>query len=125
MLRSVGAVIGGFFVIALAVIVGTMIAAGLFDGAGDEPTLPYLVANLAVSAAAAVLGGLVVERVAPDRPFLHALGLIAVMILLGGADVLSPSPGRPAGYPAAILVLGAIGVLIGVALPARKRARAA
>lgn len=125
MLRSVGAVLGGALVMFAAVIAGTMAAAALLAGADGAVTASYLVANLAVSFAAAGTAGWLVARLAPRRPLVHASVLAALIVLLSAPGLGAPAPGQPAWYPAVILLIGVVGIAAGAALRRADGARTA
>lgn len=128
MWRSVAAVGGGFVGMMVAVMTGTAAAAaalvpgGLASmsqgpvGGGEAPR-GYLVANLAVSFAAAALGGWIAGRFAPSAPFVHAGTLAAIVLGLGLVTAAGgAAPGQPVWYPWVIAALGFAGVLAGAAL---------
>ena len=122
MIRSIVAVFVGFVVIVAVVIAGTAAATAAWAGPGGAITTPYLVANGIVSLVAAGLGGAIAVRLAPRLPFLHAAALVALLAALA-LPGLGGSAGQPAVYPAVILAVGVLGVMIGAALAARRRPR--
>jgi peptidoglycan/LPS O-acetylase OafA/YrhL len=120
-IRSIYAVFGGAVVIVVVVIAGTIIAAALLAGPEGSVTASYLTANLAVSFAAAVLGGSVVVRLAPRRPLLHASVLAAILAAMTLPSVGTPASGQPPWYPLALLLIGVAGLACG-ALGGRRNA---
>lgn len=120
MIRSVGTVLAGFVVIAAVVIAGTAVATAAWAEPDGATTPPYLVANGVISLLAAVLGGTIVARLAHSRPLLHAFALAALMAVLA-LPGLGGGAGQPALYPAAILAVGVVGVMVGAAFVARRR----
>lgn len=113
MWKSIGAVAVAAALMVVVIVAGTLVAAAVLASPEGVVTLPYLVANLAVSLAAAVLGGWVVVRRAPRRPGAHAAVLGAVLVLLTLPGLGSPATGQPAWYPAALLLVGVAGVASG------------
>lgn len=122
MIRSIVAVFVGFVVIVAVVIAGTAAATAAWAGPDGAITTPYLVANGIVSLVAAGLGGAIAVRLAPRLPFLHAGALVALLAALA-LPGLGGSAGQPAVYPAVILAVGVLGVMIGAAFAARRRPR--
>lgn len=113
MVRSVGAVLGAALAIVVTVVVGTLAAAALLVGPDGDVTSPYVVANLVVSFAAAVLGGFIVVRTAPRRALTHAVVLGALLVLLTVPSLGDPAPGQPSWYPGALLLIAVTGVSLG------------
>ena len=76
MLRSIGAVVAGYFVFAVA-------AALLFQLSGQAPhepaTTAFKIASVAWGAAFAMIGGWLAARVARGRPLRHALAVGALI----------------------------------------------
>lgn len=124
-MRSIICVVAGFIVVMAVVIGGTaaateLIVEGGLEGAAarSADALPstYFAANLIVSAMAAVLGGWVTARMAPDREMLHVFALAGLMILMSLPGILGygPSaPAQPAWYVYTMPVLGAAGAILG------------
>lgn len=117
MLRSILAVLGGFATMAFLVMATTALAAAALIPGGMKtmmtPGVPlpqrYLTANIVCSAIAAFLGGFVTVRLAPDKPFFHA---IALALLMGAMALLSARQAgdrQPRWYP---LVLGTVMPLV-------------
>lgn len=129
MLRGILAVLGAYVAIVVVVMIGTAVATaslvpgGLgalrtsMEGGGPPTTSPgtgYLVVNVLVSVLAAMLGGWLVMRFAPEPRWQWA-GILAAVVLLVGVAMASRGAqgGQPAWYPLAIAVLGAAGVMAG------------
>jgi hypothetical protein len=93
-LRTLGAVIGGYLIFALS-------AVALFQLTGRDPHAPqplwFIVASVAYGMAFAGLGGVVAARLAPTRSLLHA-GSVAVVLALGATVSLVTSPGAGATW---------------------------
>jgi hypothetical protein len=90
-LRTVGAVIGGYLLFALS-------AAALFQLSGRDPHAPqplwFMLASVGYGMVFAGLGGAAAARLAPTRPLLHAVGVAAVLALGAGVSlVFSPAAG--------------------------------
>ena len=126
MLRSIGAVLGGFISMAIVVMIGTMAAtAALVPGGlksmrngakAGTVSARYLMVNLTVSLLAAILGGVVTTRIAITDQWAHTIAL-AIFVLIMSAGSARQSGGAPNGQPAwyarAIAAIGVGGVLIG------------
>jgi hypothetical protein len=134
MLRSIGAVLAGFIVMAITIIVGTialtavLIPGGIATMRSPQPggALPtgYLTANLTLSFLAAVLGGYLTVRLAASAPVIHALALGTLLMVMGivtaaQAGGAGSSAGQPSWYPWVITTLGVVGVMAGGMLRAR------
>lgn len=113
MARSLITVIGAFACVAFVVVVGTLLATVAFPSQGGEISSAYLAANLAVSFAAAIIGGAIAARFAPRRPLIHAGAVAALMVLLSLAGGTGSAPGQPEWYPVGVLLLGLAGVAVG------------
>ena len=113
MVRSVVAVIGGYAAMVVVVIVGTLLATRMLAGTDGSLTAGYLVANLAVSLAGAVLAGVVAMRLAPRRPEVHVWILAGLVVLAALPGILRPAPGQPVGYVWILPVLAVVGILLG------------
>jgi hypothetical protein len=93
-LRTLGAIIGGYLIFALS-------AVALFQLSGRDPHAPqplwFIVAAVAYGTVFAALGGFVAARLAPTRSLLHA-GSVAVVLALGASVSLVASPGAGATW---------------------------
>ena len=110
-LRVIGAVIAGYVVMALIVILGVMGAAKLLVPAGESPGTDYLAANVAISFLAAVAGGYAAAFVGKGDGKLATLVLAIIVVALG--LILEPGRGQPGWYAASIPWIGAAGVIAG------------
>lgn len=126
-LKSAGAVAAGFAAAFVTVLVVTWLAVLVFFR-GDmtaDPTPPYLAVNLAYSFGAAMLGGWVAARLAPRRPFTHAVGVALLIFLLSlggsGAEAEGAS-GVPSWYGTVLTTVMPVGALLGGWLRARREA---
>lgn len=107
------ALLGGFAIMAMLVLVLTALAAWATGVRALEPTRTYLALNLAASAFAAAAGGYSTAALAPGRPRAHALGLAAMILAMAASQIGHPQPGQPAWYPAALAVIGPLFALAG------------
>ena len=122
MLRSVLAVLAGLAIMFVAVMVGNLVAAaallgdGAMTGGATAAPLPgaYLVANLGISLAAALLGGYTTARMIGRRSLPQVLVLAGLIALLGLVSAFGPaSAGQPRWYAWVLPVIGVVGVLAG------------
>jgi hypothetical protein len=116
MLRTLGAVLGGYLIFALS-------AVALFQLTGRDPHAPqplwFMVASVAYGMGFAGLGGFAAARLAPTRSLLHAGG-VAVVLALGASVSLVASPGGGATWSQwAALVLMAPSAYLGGHLATR------
>jgi uncharacterized membrane protein YfcA len=123
--RSVLAVVGGYLVTAVLVVVLVSLATMATRARAGEPNRAYLVLNLAGGLVAAMIGGLAASRIAPSAPMRHVLILAGIILLAGLTGVASPQPGQPSWYPYALLVIGPAGAYVGGLRGERTRNRAA
>lgn len=128
MLRSIGAVLGGFVAMAVLVMIGTAAAMAAFvpgglgtmrsgGAAGGLPNR-YLVANLTISFLAAVAGGTVTAIIAAANPRQHTLALAAFVLVMSVVSARqsaghSATGGQPSWYSWVIAVIGVVGVIVG------------
>lgn len=122
-LRSAASIVAGFAAMSIIVVGGSALAA-FATNAGDGRSPVYLAANLVVSVAGALLGGIVASAAAPVRPRLHGAVLALLTLAMSVMSGLTPAPGQPRLYPLAIVIIGVSGVLIGTAVQTRRRASA-
>ena len=134
MLRSVGSVVAGYAVMVVLVMLGTFaLAAALIPGgmgamrermkSGQPmpaPSATYLASNLALSLAAAVVGGWVTLRLAQRAPAGHLGALCVVLVVMGVVSARMPgSELQPGWYRFAIPLVGIAGVGLSLALVPR------
>ena len=129
--RSFLAVLSGYLVLAVAVVVMTPVAVWLFIPAELLKQRPpaytdaYIVSNFIYSFAAAVLGGWVTARMAPKSPLAHAGALAGVMAIFALGDILAKGAPeavsqQPLWYGWAVALTGAAGALAGGWLRGRR-----
>jgi hypothetical protein len=123
-LRSIVAILAGFGFVASTVMFGNIIATavlvpeGASTPAGESPASEmqpvYLVANVAVSAMGAVVGGWLAARIGAFAPFAHAAVLAAIVAVLSLATMLdAPAAPHPRWYPIVLSTIVVAGVLLG------------
>jgi hypothetical protein len=129
MLRSIGAVVGGFATMALLVMIGSLALIAAFvpgglaamrtsgTGAMPTPTPRYYVMTIALSLLAAVAGGWVTAHVASRAISGHLIALGAVVLVFGivSAFMSSQTP-QPGWYKMLIPVIGVAGIALSAAL---------
>jgi hypothetical protein len=113
MMRSILAVLAGYAVMAVLVVISTAAAARVLLGAKGmkhamklRPTPAYLAVNLACSCASAALGGFTAAYVAARAPMGHAAALGALMLLMAVLSRLqNANSNQPVAYGWALVVL--------------------
>jgi hypothetical protein len=96
-LKSIGAVIAGYLVSAVLTAVTISALGVLFPGSYQPENTGWVVFNVIYGCLFAVIGGYVAARLAPSRPFRHALILGILMALFATltgymVSVTPPSP---------------------------------
>ena len=119
-MASLKAVAAGLLSMFVLVMVGTLVATVLLAGDDGAVTTGYLIANVAVSAVAAMAGGYVAAWLATHHRILHAAVLAALVVVMAIPGIGNPAPGQPSWYPPVLMVLGAICVLVGGVLGNRR-----
>ena len=123
-LRSIGAIVGGYATMIVLVMLSMVPAARIFgfkmsrDGPPPTPTRPYLIYNLVTGLVAAFVGGWVCVWIAGRQSMIHAGVLAGVVALFGLMMARKPMPGQPRWYPLTIAAIGVVGVLAGGCLGA-------
>ena len=120
MLRSILAVLAGYVAMTLATMIGIVILAWAFGhplnstATQSAPSTPYVLCNLVLSLAGAVLGGWTTARIASRSPVRHALALGAVVLVLGVAYAAKDWGGvQPGWYLVVLPLLGGSGIVAG------------
>jgi len=113
MVRSIIALVGGFAIMVFLVFLLTIVAAAAFGVTEGGPSTPYVVANLMLSAAAALTGGYATASLAPSRPAAHTIGLAVMILAMALSSLGRPQPGQPEWYPGAIAAIGPLCALAG------------
>ena len=118
-LRSIAAIVAGFGFMASTVMVGTILAAGLFLPAGQTAAagsipLMYVAANVVTSLLGGLFGGWLAARIGASAPFAHAIALAALTAVLAILSVRQAGGAAQAPwYPLAVGTAGVAGVLAG------------
>jgi hypothetical protein len=115
-LRSVAAVASGLGFMAATVRVGVLLASALVGT--PQPSNPgltaYLVLNLVICGAGAILGGWLAARIASFAPYAHAAVMAAIVAVLSvGTATGAPAAGSPSWYPSVLGLVAVFGVLLG------------
>ena len=111
--RSIIALVGGYAIMVLVLVVVVAIAAWIFHPSRGAPSPPFLLASLVSSGLAALAGGYSTATLAPVRPRAHSFGL-GVMILATSISTASHStPGQPAWSAGAAVVIGPLFAILG------------
>lgn len=132
--RSFLPVLAGYLVLAVTVVVLTPVAVWLFIPAEmlkkGVPTYTdaYIISNFVYSFGAAVLGGWVTARMAPQSPVAHSGALAFVVLLFALGDLMAKgaseaAAGQPSWYGWSVALTGALGALAGGWLRTRQAQR--
>ena len=106
-MRSVLAVVAGFLVMAVIVMIGTAVAARVIlrqplstirTGSSEPLPLEYLAANLSASAIAALCGGFLTAAIAGRSPLAHGLALAVVIVLMSILSMKQAGASQPRWY---------------------------
>jgi hypothetical protein len=119
--RTIAAVLGGFGVMLVLVIVSTLLESAVLldaprDGGQPSVTGTYPLANLISAVVAAIAGGWVCSWIGRPRSVGATWGLSAFVLVMSAFTAVVDEPpvaGPPAWYAYAVLVIGVVGVLIG------------
>ncbi len=123
MIRSVLSVLAGYITMAVLVML-TMLALGAMLPSPEEDMPPgglALVLILAAGLLAALVGGVVCARIAPDQP---DGPVVALALLTGAMSVLNglhAPPSQPLYYLVGLGLVGVSGVLLGGLLVAKSQ----
>jgi hypothetical protein len=117
MLRSGFAILAGFFVIVVGVLMSApVVARVLHHETAPVPTPAYLALNLVVGFACALVGGCVAAWLSPRGPVVHADvlgGLVLVLGLWTAARGGAARAGQPQWYAWLLPFVGAAGAMLG------------
>jgi hypothetical protein len=107
--KSIAAVVAGFLAIVfLTSLIDALLAGtGVFPASPEEYTTGLSLIALVYRTAFAIVGGLVVAKLAPSEPAKHVIVLAAIGTLIGLAGVVTGwnLPGYPHWYSIALTVL--------------------
>lgn len=125
-LRSLVAIVAGFWFIAATQWVGTLVATTVFAPGPAALPAGYLVALLAIGTLGSLMGGWLAARAAPFAPFGHACVLAAIYAVMSFNLLMRPVDFRGLWwYLVARGVAGVLAVLIGGKLRAAAAAGSA
>ena len=124
MLRSLAAVVAGYFTMVIIVmastlaLIKTMVPGGLAtmrqhpeQAAAMMPTPRYFAMNLVLSFVAALVGGYVTTRIATQSTAGHLAALAVLVIAMGIGSAFAPGANRqPVWYKVVVPVVGVAGV---------------
>ncbi len=114
MLRSFLAVLAGFVTMTLVVVLATVFAVrailrrplSSLRGETSPPLTPsYLTANLAGTALAAILGGMLTASLAPAHPVIHGVVLGAVMVFMSLMSARQAGARQPRWYQRTLMTV--------------------
>ena len=126
MLRSIGAVIAGYFAMAIPILATTtahmiLVFGGMpTPGTHMDPPVSFGVVNLVYSTLFAAFGGFVCAAIARQNRLKHGLILAGLVFVLSLVSVYIDRGQQPVWYQALLVVLGAPATAIGAWLRAKK-----
>lgn len=125
MLRSIGAVLGGYLAYLILSIIGGVILALSFPGVVSsgilEPTPGYLVGSLIFSFIFAVVSGYITASIAQSAIITHALGLGVLMVVLGLISLIIGSNPQPIWSQIVSLIIPIPSVYLGGMMRSRRK----
>lgn len=114
MLRSVLAVVAGYLVTVVVVVLYFAIAVAILGLEPNKtPPTNVMVISIFVSFVAAIIGGLTAAGLAKSEPFQHAFFLLVVGLAMGLVSMALSDGREPFWYQLAIQVVMVVGILIG------------
>lgn len=118
LVRSVVAVVAGFVVMAGIVMLLTPVVARYYHAEDFRTTMNpgFMMANLAYTAVAAIIGGFVTAWVAGYREIRHASALGLLMIAMSFVSMRTQGEHQPGWYEVVIGGCGPIAAMLGAAL---------
>ena len=131
MLRSIGAVIAGYFAMAIPILATTTAHMILVLGKMPAPDahldmpVSFAVVNLVYSTLFAVFGGFVCAAIARQNRLKHGLILAGIVFVLSLVSVYVDRGQQPVWYQAMLVLLGAPATAVGAWLRAKKEPAAA
>lgn len=106
--RSIGAVLGGFFAVAVVSLAvdSALHATGVYPGWGERMTDAQFVLATAYRILFGIGGGYITARLAPSRPLAHAvaLGVLGTVLSIIGGVVGAAADMGPVWYSIALVV---------------------
>ena len=116
--RSFVAIVVGYMVMMLAVIVLTLIMVKTMGLKSGHPTPGYLAINAIYSFLAAAIGGFVTASIAQVKPMQHAAVLAGVMFLMGIVSYMGYAGMQPRWYQLTMMIVPSLCALAGASLQA-------
>lgn len=121
MLKSVIALVAGFAIMTFGQLVATVVLALALGVQPGTPSPAFLPGSLALGALAAAFGGFATAALAPRRHGAHVLVLMAMILVMGLSNLLTPPPGQPNWYLVAALAAQPAFAGVGGLLRLRRR----
>lgn len=96
-LKSIGAILAGYFVSAILTGVTISVLGMLFPASYNPENVGWVVFNVMYGCAFAVIGGYVLARLAPSKPMIHAwvLGILMALFAVLTGYMVSSAPSSP------------------------------
>jgi hypothetical protein len=114
MLRSLLAVLAGFGVMAIMMVVFSWMASALTGVPTDDQTTGFALITVGIVLISSLAGGMLTGNLAPVKPLMHGIGLaVFFMLWLIPMLVFGPRLGQPEWYPYVMLLAGAGGAVLG------------
>lgn len=121
MLRGFLAILAGFGLMAVTMVVFMWMASALMAVPTDAQTTAYSLVTVAIVFAASVAGGMLTGTVAVDRPVMHGIGLaVLLLLMLLPMLIFGPRLGQPVWYPYVMILACASGAVLGSVMVARQ-----
>lgn len=114
MLRGLLAILAGFGLMAVTMVVFMWMASALMGVPTDAQTTAYSLVTILIVLVASIGGGLLTGSAAPSRPVMHGVGL-AVFFFLWLLPMLlfGPRLGQPDWYPYLMVLASGGGAILG------------
>jgi hypothetical protein len=117
LLRSLGAILAGFVVVALVIGILTPVVIRAFRVENfNSFSLPVLVATIGYCVVAAIAGGYLTAWIAGRRELPHAAGLGLLMIAMSVVSMRQHGEVRPGWYETTIAGCGPVAAFFGAAI---------
>jgi putative membrane protein (TIGR04086 family) len=122
MLRGLLAILAGFGLMAVTMVVFMWMASALMEVPTDAQTTAYSLVTVLIVLVASIGGGMLTGHLALSRPLMHGLGLaVLLLLLLLPMLIFGPRLGQPDWYPYVMVLSCGGGAMLGSYLVSRLR----